>query len=148
MRREAREEVITGKPMFLIGSPACTAYCSWQALNAVKHDWPEGERERRMIASDVHLKFVAELCDLQMKEGRYFLHENPEGAKSWERTPMADIAGDPKVGKVIGDQCQYGQQSYQGAPAKKATGWMSNSLEILKKLERRCQGRRGDCSRP
>ena len=82
MRREAREEMITGKPMFLIGSPACTAHCSWQALTAVKHDWPEGGRERRMIASDVHLKFVAERYHFQMKEGRYFLHKSTEGAKS------------------------------------------------------------------
>ena len=148
MRREARRKVATEKPMFLIGSPACTAYCSWQALNAVKHEWPEGERERRMIASDVHLKFVAELYDLQMKEGRYFLHENPEGAKSWEREPMMDLAKNPKVSRIVGDQCQYGQQSYQGAPVKKGTGWMSNSPEILKKLERRCRGTRGECSRP
>ena len=34
---------------------------------------------------ELHLRFVAELYDLQMKEGRYFLHENPAGAKSWER---------------------------------------------------------------
>ena len=36
MRREARAEVVGGQPLFLIGSPACTQYCSWQALSAVK----------------------------------------------------------------------------------------------------------------
>ena len=37
-----------------------------RALNAAKHQWPVGERERRMIASDVHLAFVAELYRIQM----------------------------------------------------------------------------------
>ena len=131
MRREARDEVIHGKPMFLIGSPACTDYCSWQQLNAQRFGWPEGEQERRMVASDVHLAFVAELYKLQMDAGRYFLHENPEGSKSWGRTPMVVLARDERVHKIVGDQCQYGQQSFRGDPVKKATGWMSNSTEIV-----------------
>jgi hypothetical protein len=144
MRREAREIVETEEPTFLIGSPPCTQYCSWQLLNAQKFGWPEGEVERRMVAADVHLAFMAELYLIQMKGGRYFLHENPEGARSWERKSMAEIASDPRVNKVVGDQCQYGQQSSNGNPVRKSTGWMSNSPEILKKLERRCLGRRGD----
>ena len=43
MRQEARAEVVDKEPMFLIGSPVCTDYCSWQSLNAVEHEWPEGE---------------------------------------------------------------------------------------------------------
>ncbi len=108
MRREARDEVVNGKPMFLIGSPACTDYCSWQPLNAQKYGWPDGELERRMVASDVHLAFVAELYQLQMDGGRYFLHENPEGSKGWGGLPMATLARDERVHKIIGDQCQYG----------------------------------------
>ena len=58
---EARSEVTDGKPMFVIGSPACTDYCSWQTLSGQKYGWPEGRAERRMIASDVHLFFVKNL---------------------------------------------------------------------------------------
>jgi hypothetical protein len=148
MRREAREIVETEEPMFLIGSPPCTQHCSWQLLNAQKFGWPEGEVERRMVAADVHLACMAELYLIQMNGGRYFLHENPESARSWERKSMAEIASDSRVNKVVGDQCQYGQQSSNGNPVRKSTGWMSNSPEILEKLERRCLGRRGDCSRP
>ena len=147
MRKEARDEVIANEPMFLIGSPACTNYCTWQALNAQRHGWPAGELERRKIASDVHLAFVTELYQIQMDGGRYFLHENPESASSWERPPMARLACDPRVERVVGDQCQYGQQSHTGAPVRKATGWMSNSKEILRTLEKRCKGTRGECSR-
>jgi len=148
MRQEARMEVIEGKPLFLIGSPACTDYCSWQVLNAQKFGWPEGEVERRMIASDVHLAFVAELYKIQMDGGRYFLHENPDGARSWSRRPMTEIVQDARVQRITGDQCQYGQESFKGDPVKKPTGWLSNSPEILKKLEKRCRGRRGECTRP
>jgi hypothetical protein len=147
MRREAREEVVEREPMFLIGSPACTDYCSWLPLVAARCGWPEGELERRMVASDVHLAFVTELYKLQMDGGRYFLHENPEGARSWGRTPMAEILQDQRVSRITGDQCQYGQESSQGDPVKKSTGWMSNSPGLLKKLEKRGKGRNGDCSR-
>ena len=128
MRKEARAEVVDGEPMFLIGSPACTQYCSWQDLNAQKHNWPEGELERRMTAADVHLAFVAELYKLQMDNGRYFLHENPAGAKSWDRVPIATLARDERVHRVTGDQCQYDQESHKSDPVKKPTGWMSTPL--------------------
>ena len=49
---------------------------------------------------------------------------------------------------IVGDQCQYRQESIRGDPVKKPTGWMSNSFEILAKLGLRCQGRVGNCSRP
>ena len=147
MRREAREEVIKREPMFLIGSPACTDYCTWLPLVAARCGWPEGEIERRMVASDVHLAFVTELYKLQMDGGRYFLHENPESARSWGRKPMAEILQDQRVSRITGDQCQYGQESHKGDPVRKSTGWMSNSPELLKKLEKRCKGRNGDCSR-
>ena len=148
MRREARGEVETGKPMFLIGSPACTQYCSWQDLNSQKLGWPDGELERRMVAADVHLAFVVELYRLQMDNGRYFLHENPDGSKSWGRAPMSDLVRDERVHRVVGDQCQYNQESFKGDPVKKATGWLSNSVEVLKKLNKRCESRTSLCSRP
>ena len=100
-----------------------------------------------MVASDVHLAFGAELYQLQMDGGRYFLHESPEGSKSWSRTPMVMITRDGRVHKIVGDQCQYGQESFKSDPAKKPIGWMSKSKEVLKKLGKRCSGR-GDCSRP
>jgi hypothetical protein len=141
MRREAREEVIERELVLLIGSPACTGYCSWLPLVAARYGWPEGELERRMIASDVHLAFVAELYKLQMDSGRYFLHENPEGARSWGRAPMAETLSDPRVSRITGDQCQYGQANAAGDPIRKATGWMSNSCEVLRSLGDRCPGR-------
>ncbi len=57
----------------------------------------------------------------------------------------------PGVKLVIADQCQHGTEvmygSYKGLPVKKATGFMSNAPKLLERLERRCQGSNGDCSR-
>ena len=78
-----------------------------------------------MVAADVHLASVAELYQLQMDGGRYFVHENPESAKSWERVPMRALAQDKRVYKITGDQWQYNQESFQGNPVRKE----SNKLE-------------------
>ena len=40
-----------------------------------------------------------------------------------------------------GDQCQYGQANAGGDPIRKATGWMSNSEDVLRSLGDRCPGR-------
>ena len=52
------------------------------------------------------------------------------------------------VDRIRADQCQLGQCDEEGQPVKKPTKWLSNSREILKKLELRCQGIGGWCSRP
>ena len=59
---------------------------------------------------------------------------------------MKDILKLPGVKKVVGDQCQLGQE-FEQDPVKKATGWLSNSNEILKHIGVRCEGRDGRCSR-
>ncbi len=147
MREKARARVEEEKPQLLIGSPSCTPYSAWQTLNSARHGWPPGELERRRVAGDVHLAFVCELYNLQMAGGRYFLHENPDKATSWERECMQKIMQDERVHRSVGDQCQYGQQSYLGDPVKKPTGWLSNAPEILKAISRRCRGRGGECAR-
>ena len=45
------------------------------------------------------------------------------------------------------DQCQLGGDDGKGSPLKKPTKFMSNGLEILDALRRRCAGRGGFCSR-
>ena len=70
-------------------APKCSAhmFCAWQAITQSKagaHTRQLIDRER--ITAQVHLRFVAKLyCD------RYFLHEHPLGATSWnlERVTMS-----------------------------------------------------------
>ncbi len=147
MRRRARERVIRDEPFFLIGCPPCTEYCAYQALNAVRHGWSEAEVRRRCAAAEVHLAFVCELYELQVANERYFLHEHPAYATSWNVGCIMKVASLAGVRRVTGDQCQYGQETGSGEPVKKPTGWMSNSDEVLKSLEAKCLGRDGWCSR-
>jgi len=94
----------------------------------------------------LHLEFVCELYRDQVAAGRYFLHEHPETATSWDERCMKEVSNLPGVSKVIGDQCQFGQE-YEHEPIKKATGWLSNAMKVLEALSLRCSGRGGACSR-
>ncbi len=76
-----------------------------------------------------------EIYQKQVDEGRYFLHEHPAYAESWGLKSVLKISALPGVDTVIGDQCQYGQQTTDTAdPTKKPTKFMSNSEEVLKML--------------
>ena len=46
------------------------------------------------------------------------------------------------------DQCMHGQESDDGNPIKKPTGFMSNSPHLIDALYKRCFGRRSLCSSP
>ena len=58
-RKEARRRFREQKPMFLIGSSMCTAFSTWQALNAAKRD--PGTVHREWVRAMVHLRFVCGL---------------------------------------------------------------------------------------
>ena len=60
-RAAARDLLRRTKPLFVVGSPMCTAWCSWQALNAAKHNWEAGKLERLKAEARVHLEFVVSL---------------------------------------------------------------------------------------
>ena len=48
----------------------------------------------------VHLKFCAQLYCMQIKEGRFFLHEHPITASTWELDSAKAILRQPGVSKV------------------------------------------------
>ena len=85
----------------------------------------------------MHLAFCAELYEEQIRERRYFLHEHPAGASSWNEAVIKRIMGRNDVETVNMDQCQLGGDDGKGNPLKKTTKFMSNGLEILDALRRR-----------
>ncbi len=99
----------------------------------------------------MHLQFVVSLYHEQLEAGRFFLHEHPEFAASWQERIMQDLMHIPEVGRVRADQCQYGSEVRSGAkkgqPVKKPTGFLSNAPKLLEQLQTRCEGRDGQCSR-
>ena len=144
-RQAARGLIDQHKPFLVVGSPECTKYCTWQAVCEGRRDPAAVRRER--AAADVHMRFVCEIYAQQYNAGRYFLHEHPDGATSWGLKCVQDVLRLPFVERVVGDQCQYGQQTDEGDPMRKRTGWMSNSAALLRRLDARCRGSRGTCTR-
>ena len=90
---------------------------------------------------------VCELYLEQIRAGRLFMHEHPEGARSWDEECIKEVLKSLGVNTVVTDQCQFGQQSREGNPIRKPTKWMSNCGEILEALAKRCTGAGGGVRR-
>ena len=150
-REKARKILRSSKPFLLIGSPMCTAFSTWQRLNYAKsNDKPA--MQRAFKDASAHVEFVTELYREQLEGRRYFLHEHPRYATSWNLACMESLGKAPGVARVDADQCQFGAVASRGPnagqPLKKPIGFMSNAPEVLKNLDRRCEGRGGECSCP
>ena len=143
-REDCRRLVTEQEPMLIVGSPMCTAFSTWQYLNEHKGD-PE-KIKRAWNQAMIHMRFACEIYQMQVDAGRYFLHEHPAHATSWQQECVQKIMRQHGVQTVTSDQCQYGQKDMNGHPIRKPTRWMSNAAEVLKTLGRRCAGRRGACS--
>ena len=124
----------------------CAAFSSWQHVNNKVRDPAVVEQE--ITAGRLHLAFCCRLYAQQVERGCYFLHEHPDGATSWVEPCIQKVLRLRGVARTSGDQCQLGQETDDGRPVRKRTGFMSNSPEILRQLERRCTGTSGMCSRP
>ena len=79
---------------------------------------------------------------IQLKEGRYFIHEHPAGATSWRMEVIRKLWGEEGVRAVVADQCESGLMSHDRwgtAPAKKPTRFLTNSWHVAEALSMRCQ---------
>ncbi len=148
-RQKALNMIREQKPLFLICSPMCTAFCTWQRLNAQKCD--SRKMQDKLDQAREHLKFVVQLCREQVEGNRYFLYEHPKFASSWTEPCIKDLMSVEGVELIHADQCQHGAEVVtgimRGMPIKKATGFLSNAPRLLECLRRRCQGTGGACSR-
>ena len=146
MREEAERLFDEQKPTLLVGTPMCTAFSTWQFINNTKRD--PGVVAKELAAGRIHLAWMCKMYLKQLAAGRLFLHEHPANATSWTEQCVLEVLQKSGVARVTADQCQLGQQTEEGEPIRKPTGFMSNCPEILRMLHRRCTGRRGVCSRP
>ncbi len=150
-REKARHLLRRQRPFLLIGSPMCRAFSTWQYLNDAKASNPDAVK-RQKIRAKMHVDFVVSLYFDQLQAGRYFLHEHPQWATSWQLPSIQQLMQVESVEKIRGDQCQFGAEiqrgSKKGSPILKPSGFVSNSLKILEQLGRRCTGQEGRCSRP
>ena len=108
---------------------------------------PESKVKEMMAEARTHLAFMAAIYAHQVREGRFFLHEHPATATSWDEPCMTELAKMPSVDTIINHKCQCGlllpDATGRPTPVKKLTKWMSNSNWMLKRLNKQCPG----CSR-
>ena len=141
-RQRAIRQIREQKPFLVVGSPPCTLFSILQGLNKHKLGavWAEKFEERKKEAVR-HIDFCAAIYRLQSASGRYWLHEHPEGASSWNLKVMLSMHKLPGVMKVKADQCAFGLTTkVEGMEklVKKPIGFLTNSWCIAKELERRC----------
>ena len=82
MRRECEETIEREDPLLLVGSVMCRDFCQMMRIN-----WPRMspvEQELRMSQARSHLQFVCKRYKKRSLKGRYYLHEHPQQATSWE----------------------------------------------------------------
>jgi hypothetical protein len=132
-REKARQMRRRQKPYMRIGSPGCTAFTTFQALNESKGSDPESyDRARRRAVK--HVKFMVEMYREHMDDGHHFLHKHPALATSWQLECMEELMSSPTVHLAKGDQCQYGagaqRGSAKGSPILKPSGFLTNSLAV------------------
>ena len=117
------------KPLFVIGSPPCTRWCTWPYLIDPKRDPEVVALEQKR--AEVHLKFRAQAYRDPIEGGRFFLHEPPDHARPWGERCIGELLEIEGVSRVSADQCQDGQQVISGPPGgqpvKKPTGFMRNA---------------------
>ena len=93
-RRKAVEMILREDPWLVVGSPPCTMFSLLQNLNVHKYGHMEERKrafEEKKRAAEEHVKFCVQLYRLQISRGRYFLHEHPDGATSWDLQIMSDL---------------------------------------------------------
>ena len=118
---------------------------TWQRINDKLRDPVTVAAEKKRAV--MHLEFCIELYREQRKHGRYFLHEHPAYASSWQVEMMQKLMDEEGIETATCDQCLYGSADAEGAPIKKPTMFLTNAPELAKELRLRCSGRGGDCSR-
>ena len=106
IRNRAARRVLQDKPLLLIGSPVCIVFSTMNHINHAKMSTEEVTA--RFQYARGHLEFCVKLYHMQLEAGRYFLHEHPYGASSWQEPCIQKMMAKNNVIKVMGDQCMYG----------------------------------------
>ena len=134
-------------PYLLTGSPPCEAFSRLLHISRRRRD-PEAVAEQKRVGR--HRLQVAIGCyRSQMKRGRLFLHEHPDGADSWQEAEMVALLEEPGVIRVRGPMCRWDMEAedrrgLQGRGyVRKMTGWVTNCKELAELLEGECSNLTG-----
>ena len=147
--KRAWDIVHRDEPLLLIGSPPCTYFTNLNELNKhLNRDNPVWIRrfDEHIAKAKRHVRFCAELYKHQTHCNRYFLHEHPWLARSWQLDCMKEVENLPSTVRVRLDMCKYCIVSHCGpkngplGPVLKPTGMLTNSWCLQRELSSRCPG--------
>ena len=146
-RARALQKIEDEAPLLIVGSPPCTLFSILQEMSKAKRggdpQWMAAF-EKKLEQAKVHVRFCCLLYRMQAQAGRYWLHEHPWLARSWGMPEVQELLRDPRTNLVEAHLCQFGlttplKDGSEGtAPAKKPTGFMTNSWLIARALDKRC----------
>ena len=86
-----------------------------------------------------HIEFCAAIYKLQSASGRYWLHEHPKSASSWQLKTMLNLHSLPGIIKIRANKCAFGlttKRDNERKFAKKPTGSLISSWCIARELDR------------
>ena len=86
-RAEAARLQERDRPLLLIGSPRCTAWTSLLNFGQAKQE----TIDNLMSEAICHMDVCVKMYNKQLEDGRYFLHEAPHTASSWQIASIRDL---------------------------------------------------------
>jgi len=117
-------------------------FSSLQNLSKNRRD--KAKFNKAMKEAEEHVKFCMGIYWIQMKAGRYFLHEHPNSASSWNMPEVVEMIANEDVDVVTCDMCAFGLKITDNvgeALVEKRTKLMSNPPEVLKRVGLQCTNR-------
>ena len=94
-RVQARHDISKCDPLIVLAAPPCTVFSSMQNINQRHHGTPEWEKKYHDGLT--LLQFSVDICWDQISRGKFFLHEHPATASSWDLPMIRELAEHPGV---------------------------------------------------
>ena len=102
-REQVLRALTASKPLFLVSSPPCTMYSELMRVWNLKKMKASTRRQRQKDAQ-IMLDFSMNVCELQGRAGRFWVHEHPVRASSWKQKTVPELTQTLLVGAC----CVYG----------------------------------------
>ena len=114
-QRKFKEYLENNNVLLVTMAPNCR---SWGSPHYVNQQINPETYERHRAEDEPHAFFCAEVALIQMKRGRYFLVEQPQGTSLFAEKPWMNVVNDPSIVYEIVHQCMLGQLGPDGRLAK------------------------------
>ena len=109
VQAKVRRKIHEDKPLFMMASPPCTAFCTWMHVNYNNMD---KDKVQEVLWNGMrHLAFAVDMCLLQERDGRFYALEHPNGAMSWATGIMQTLLNLKGSQRVAWDFCMLGMKT-------------------------------------